>query len=150
MLLATDLNFSCFPHVVNIAVKHGLKHCTVLPWNDPDLPLENYNDEIVKSIELVNDTIYCAALESDTVASARKVVEKLRASDGRRKELRATIVEGNLSGGWGNPPVAIDLLQLLKDVDTRWSSTFLMIDRVIELDLVSQIWMGYDFDSPPC
>lgn len=50
----------------------------------------------------------------------------------RRKGLAETIKEGNDSpGGWNGEKLRV--LQLLKDVETRWSSTFLMIDRMLEL-----------------
>ncbi len=80
---------------------------------------------------------YANALRYDVVGLARTLVTKCRASDQRRKELRSIITEGNEGGGWGENSEPIALLQLLKDVDTRWSSTFLMIDRLLELNLVS-------------
>ncbi len=74
------------------------------------------------------------ALKNDAVARVRRLVQACRALDERRKELRAIIVEGNASKSWGELP--LPLHQLLKDVDTRWSSTFLMIDRALTLYLV--------------
>jgi hypothetical protein len=39
--------------------------------------------------------------------------------------------------GWGELHEHIREVGLLKDVDTRWSSTFRMIDRFLETYLVS-------------
>ncbi len=89
-----------------------------------------------KYSDLCDDDEYSNALARDVVGLARTLVSKCRASDGRRKELRLIIVEGNTNGGWGEESQPVALLQLLKDVDTRWSSTFLMIDRLLELNLV--------------
>ncbi|KAJ6614513.1 ribonuclease H-like domain-containing protein, partial [Mycena sp. CBHHK59/15] len=40
--------------------------------------------------------------------------------------------EGNTAGGFGEPAEPLRVVTLLKDVDTRWSATFLMIDRLLE------------------
>jgi hypothetical protein len=46
--------------------------------------------------------------------------------------LRNWIANGKAAGKWDCKP-----LQLLRDVDTRWSSVFFMIDRYITLHPVS-------------
>lgn len=43
------------------------------------------------------------------------------------------IREGNEAGGFGDPPKKLREVGLLKDVDTRWSSLFKMIDRFLEM-----------------
>ncbi|KAF9032317.1 hypothetical protein BDZ89DRAFT_907149, partial [Hymenopellis radicata] len=108
----------CFPHVVNIAVKHGLKHCTSLPWDDPDLTDAQFDDMLIESAELLADSEYAAALKGDAVATVRRLIQACCASDGDARSFHPLLLH-----------------QLLKDVDTRWSSTFLMIDRVLELYL---------------
>ena len=53
------------------------------------------------------------------------------------------IKEGNTSNAWGKEDeedIRLREVQLLRDVDTRWSSTFLMIDRVLELYPASSIF----------
>lgn len=78
------------------------------------------------------DPEYNEALQRDPVRRCRNIVNALRKSDIRRKGLAETIEEGNNSpGGWNGEKLRV--LQLLRDVETRWSSTFLMIDRVLEL-----------------
>ncbi|KAJ7818482.1 hypothetical protein B0H14DRAFT_3089486 [Mycena olivaceomarginata] len=108
----------CFPHVVNIAVKTGLKELSDLLAYQPD--------------------IYWTALWNDPVTQARSLVTACRASGQRREAFEATVREANKAGGFGDPPEVLRVVGLLKDVDTRWSATFLMIDRILEQYLVLQ------------
>ncbi|KAF8058973.1 hypothetical protein FPV67DRAFT_1391539, partial [Lyophyllum atratum] len=101
----------CFPHVTNIAVKTGLKYIT---------------KELAEE-----DVEYLEALQSDVVAAARKLVNTCRSSGQRREDLADTIKTGNLAGIFGSDGMRV--VALLRDVDTRWSSIFLMIDRVLEM-----------------
>jgi hypothetical protein len=88
---------------------------------------------------LKDDVEYWEAVKDDVVASARSLVRACWASGQRRADFESVIEDGNEEGGWGDPPELLRVVGLLKDVDTRWSSTFLMIDRVLELYLVSCI-----------
>ncbi|KAJ7244798.1 hypothetical protein B0H12DRAFT_1022182, partial [Mycena haematopus] len=106
----------CFPHVINIAVKTALK--------------ELNGDEISQSLR--DDREYWAALLCDPVVQARSLVTACRASGQRRDNFDQTVREGNESGGFGTPPQPLRVVGLLKDVETRWSATFLMIDRLLE------------------
>ncbi|KAK7457829.1 hypothetical protein VKT23_010173 [Stygiomarasmius scandens] len=51
------------------------------------------------------------------------------------QNFKRVIKQGNKDGGWGKPAEELAPVQLLKDVDTRWSSIFQMIDRLMELYL---------------
>lgn len=79
---------------------------------------------------------YWETLKRDVVGRERRLVAACRASGQRREDFKNTIVNGNENGGWGDAGL-LRVVVLLRDVDTRWSSTFLMIDRVLELHLVS-------------
>ncbi|KAJ7181961.1 hypothetical protein C8R46DRAFT_1313700, partial [Mycena filopes] len=120
----------CFPHVINLAVKAGLGELTELPDYEPDLLLDNDDNVIPQA--LIDNVAYWQALKQDPVVSARRLVTACRGSGQRRENLEKTIEVGNESGGWGDPPTILRVVGLLKDVDTRWSATFLMIDRVLE------------------
>ncbi|KAJ7190457.1 hypothetical protein GGX14DRAFT_382146, partial [Mycena pura] len=98
----------CFPHVVNIAVKTGLKELIELPDYQPDIVLDNNGNMIPQS--------------------ARSLVTACRASGQRRDAFENTIKEGNKEGGFGDPREVLRVVGLLK-VETRWSATFLMMDR---------------------
>ncbi|KAJ6463695.1 hypothetical protein C8R47DRAFT_992515, partial [Mycena vitilis] len=118
----------CFPHVINLAVKAGLKELAELPDYDPATA---FDADIPVPQALQNDLDYWDALKLDPVAAARKLVTACRASGQRREAFIATIEEGNKTG-WGDPAMPLRVVGLLKDVDTRWSATFLMLDRVLE------------------
>jgi hypothetical protein len=83
---------------------------------------------------LIADTAYRDILESDVIGKLRQQVTTLRASGHRRRELKQTIHDLNQQ----NPPERqLRVQALLKDMDVRWSSTFLMIDRALNLAPVS-------------
>lgn len=77
---------------------------------------------------------YEAAIQADPIGKSRSIVSTCRSSGQRRVELREIILDGNRSGLW-----KLRLVQLLRDVDTRWSALFGMIGRVIELYQASPI-----------
>jgi len=87
---------------------------------------------------------YLAALKQDLISCARKLVNACRASGQRRSELHKIVLEMKLEAHQSdsqntdqNPPI-FRAEVLLHDVDTRWSSIYLMIDRLIELYLVHE------------
>ncbi|OBZ72686.1 putative AC transposase [Grifola frondosa] len=131
----------CFPHVVNIAVQTGLKQLTKVDDNvypssaltDTETNTTNRDLEhaALDSSDLQADIAYAAELREDPVAKARTLVRVCRASQQRREEFDATIVEGNKNKEFTEK--SLPEAQLLLDVDTQWSSTFAMIDRVLEL-----------------
>ncbi|KAF9542985.1 hypothetical protein CPC08DRAFT_650017 [Agrocybe pediades] len=115
----------CFPHVINIAVKAGLR---ALSASAPDITEE---DEVPVVYEQNDgDAEYEDALHNDVVAKCRSLVTACRASGQRREDLQKTITEGNEREYFSKH---ISNKELLRDMDIRWSSTFLMIDRVLEL-----------------
>jgi hypothetical protein len=79
---------------------------------------------------------YATAVESDPVRRSREIVATCRKSSQHRENLQKLIATGNITNAWGSD-TTIRLVQLLRDCETRWSSTYNMIDRVIELYPVS-------------
>ncbi|KZV66296.1 hypothetical protein PENSPDRAFT_585511 [Peniophora sp. CONT] len=129
----------CFPHVVNIAVQTALKALST---------------NIVSFLDIYDlDSDYADVLMSDVVQRVRTLVHFCRSSSIRREGFLAVIAEGNKRHWWGTDangnPKELDPLQLLRDVDTRWSSTYLMIDRVLYLLPASNFSFPYKL-SPPC
>ncbi|KZT63538.1 hypothetical protein DAEQUDRAFT_680200, partial [Daedalea quercina L-15889] len=102
----------CFPHVINIAVQTGVRQLT--------------------NQRLMEQVTYALALQDDPVSQARTVVRVSKASGRRREEFQDTIKEGNAVKLFGDSPLPEAVLLL--DVDTRWSSIYAMIDRVLELN----------------
>ena len=79
---------------------------------------------------------YAVALATDLIVKCQKMVSSCCASGQRCEDFELTICEGNKSGVFHDGTgamVVVPSLELLRDVNTRWSSTFLMIDRVLDL-----------------
>lgn len=142
---ALTSSIRCFPHVINLAVQAiytGMKShpYAALPLpelegtSDPTALLPNFGMTRVEVIEHLD------VLASDLVGTIRKTVAACRASGQRRSDFKATIEEGNSDKFWRNVDgtvLKIPVLQLLRDCDTRWSSTFMMLDRTMGLYPVS-------------
>ncbi|QRW11509.1 AC9 transposase [Ceratobasidium sp. AG-Ba] len=80
---------------------------------------------------------YLAALEPKPVEKVRSSVNAMRASGTRREGLQETIREGNLYNLFVNDlgeTLGIPSLQLLRDCETYWSSTYNMLCRYIPLN----------------
>jgi len=138
LINVANLKSSCFPHVINIAVKTGLKYLMEIDDRDPEA-VGSDEPFLLVSDALLDDPEYLEILENDIVGEAQNQVTTCRASGQRRENFKRVIEQGNKDGGWGEPAEELAPIQLLKDVDTRWSSIFQMIDRLMELYLVSQI-----------
>ncbi len=120
----------CFPHVINIAVQTILKE---LKENGYDPVIATSVDPLNPSSELVE---YATAVQSDPVGRTQQIVATCRKSGQHREGLQKLIATGNDTNAWG-PDTNIWLVQLLRDCETRWSSTYNMIDQLIELYPVS-------------
>ena len=131
--------YSCFPHVINLAVqaiyaalkdRKGLEQQYLLGGG-------HINEAAVKQMVLpqgVTRDDYVQVLAADVLGTARKLIAACRISGKRREEFLDTILHGNTNETWkdddGNP-ISMNALQLLRDCETRWSSTYLMVDRVL-------------------
>ncbi|KAI0071883.1 hypothetical protein K474DRAFT_1563241, partial [Panus rudis PR-1116 ss-1] len=79
---------------------------------------------------------YREALVRDPVGLIRRIVADLRASGQRRNAFRRIIRTGNAVKSWPQTSMSGGVLpevQLLRDCETRWSSTYLMIVRFLTL-----------------
>lgn len=76
---------------------------------------------------------YADALDEDPIKGCRELVGTCRASGQRRHDLMQVIVQGNQQKDWQTEDGTLRELQLLRDCETRWSSTHNMGDRVLEL-----------------
>jgi len=101
----------------------GLKHITKVPESSSP------GDEVTET--LARNLDYLQVLQSDVVSSARQLVTACRASGQRCEDLSAIIQEGYRSGTWEKTKLRD--VTLLRDVITRWSSVYLMINRLLEL-----------------
>ncbi|TFK17492.1 hypothetical protein FA15DRAFT_604971, partial [Coprinopsis marcescibilis] len=102
----------CFPHITNLACKAVLTAIT-------DIRLAAVDDNTAN----VDGNAIASGPNRDLIALCRNTVRAIRSSSLRRSRF-ADLQRGEL----GNP-----ILELLRDVDTRWSSTLLMLERFVEL-----------------
>lgn len=139
-----DRRIRCLPHILNICSGHVVDALT-----DQEL-IEIAGSRFSALINDLDDDgeTYQEALESDPISLSRGVVHVLRASGQRRDQFEDYILEGNQAGYWdaedeyGLPTgtgekVAIRVVQLLRDVRTRWDSVYYMIRRVRYLHQVT-------------
>ncbi|RDB20127.1 putative AC transposase [Hypsizygus marmoreus] len=131
----------CFPHVVNLCVKAGLKQLTLVPSTEAPLPQLD-SDEDINTLE-AEVAEFLRILADDPIAAMRQLVIALRASGQRREDFEKAIMEGNAGKKFGEG-VLLRVVVLLKDMDVRWSSTFLMIDRGIELYPAIKYFLGLE------
>jgi hypothetical protein len=76
------------------------------------------------------DPEYRDVLLDDVIGALRQQIAALRASGPRRRALKQTTQDLNAANPTGRQ---LRIRSLLKDMDVRWSSTFLMIDRALDL-----------------
>src|SRR5271168_1343503 len=135
---AKNNRIMCFSHVVNIAVQHVLSKMSSVkaPENDDDNS-EGPTDDADENRGF--EQTFQNACAQDLISRLRKIVTAIRASGQRHEALTTWIENGNKSGLFvlQNTSVEIKPMQLLRDVRTRWDSTYQMIKRCIEMRLVS-------------
>ncbi|SJL00252.1 uncharacterized protein ARMOST_03564 [Armillaria ostoyae] len=111
---AIKRHIRCFAHIVNLACKAVLTAITNIDYAHDDA------DFVPQPGQPTN---FMAACRRDPIATARSVVRLIRGSSIRRQIFSEILESLN----------DVDNLQLLRDVITRWSSTLLMIERVLYL-----------------
>lgn len=137
LLEARDIDFDprdrrirCFPHVINICCQHVISAM-------PNAKNDDSTDDIALPYPANPDTqSYEEALKRDPISLAHKLVTALRSSGMRRDKFEASIRYGNEHGIFGDG-VHVKPLQLLRSVQTRWDSVFMMLNRLRSLRPVS-------------
>ncbi|KAL0057622.1 hypothetical protein AAF712_015733, partial [Marasmius tenuissimus] len=89
----------CFPHIVNIAVKTGLKYLNS-GYDLDEEALDHQYDHEESNLALCKATSYHEALKNNIVAAGRRIAMAIKASGQRRNKLQDTIQEGNKAGTW--------------------------------------------------
>lgn len=136
-----DRQIRCFPHVINICVKHVIE----------EYALANYQDVAELWVDLdtgktIEKDDYLEALRRDPVALGRSIVRVIRASGLRRHAFRESIKQANVDNWFKDPSgkvITMPVVELLRDVDTRWDSVYFMINRLRYLQQVKA-------SSPKC
>jgi hypothetical protein len=156
-----ESRIQCFPHVINTCVQHTIKALNngVDTDSDSDKGSDDESNEgsdgdSEDSDEESDgdddgggggggggdDSDEDVVVPGDPLNKIRALVRGIRASGQRQEQFANVILGGNQFGWWkdiqGNA-VSIERRQLLRDVKTRWDSTYQMLVRVREFRQVS-------------
>lgn len=137
----------CFPHVVNLAVQDFLNNLSSeLP---PDIAAIYSGNDLARLQQLLDEESF----EEDIVHRIRGLVAALRVSGQRREAFQRIIASGNSGRLWdsaleiwkawwvemdpelrtSDTAIKLPVVQPLRDCPTRWSSSFVMLHRFLEL-----------------
>jgi hypothetical protein len=132
-----DRRIMCFPHIINICVQHVIANFT-------NIELAEAAAEFVSALPLglPDRQTFEEAVQRDPVALGRNIVRVLRNS-GQQCDLFDDIVQDGNDKEWfqvGDPPVTVELplVQLLRDIITRWDTVYYMVRRLREMRPVSR------------
>ena len=128
---AQDRRIMCFPHIINICVKHILDKFS-------DMDSANLADAFVDAFpdDSVDRDMYLEALERNPIALGRQIVKAIRASSLRRDAFTRVVRAGTSTGLFNVPDY-----QLLRDVNTRWDLVYYMINRLRVMRPVSFLFL---------
>jgi hypothetical protein len=123
-----DRRIPCFPHIINICVKHIIDD-----YHDADFSLVAEQWSIGDRDRPVIKEEYLEAVTGKALSRARDLVRTVRALDQRRNAFRDIIITGNEKEWFRNDlgeKVCLPVVELLLDEVTRWDSTFVMVNRM--------------------
>lgn len=129
---AVDRRIPCFPHIINICVTHTIK-----AYSDADFGAVSDSWVGALSSAVVDKGLYLEALTMDPISLGRDIVRIVRSSGQRRVGFRDSIINGNANQWYTGNPIEIPVVELLRDVRTRWDSVYIMINRLRAVRLVS-------------
>lgn len=134
---AKDSRIMCFPHIINIIVQHVLTKMTSASVDsDSDDESGSTNEDLpVPADQRGRTQTFESAFLADPIGRARRLVVKLRSSGQRRDDFNNWVKTGNEKNWFKIKGKAVKLphKELLRDVPTRWDSTYQMIKRCIEM-----------------
>ena|ERR1700727_1301091 len=132
-----DRRIMCFPHIINICVQDVIANFT-------NTELAEAAAEFVSALPLglPDRQTFEEAVQRDPVALGCNIVRVLR-NLGQRRDLFDDIVRDGNDKEWfqvGDPPVTVELplVQLLRDIITRWDTVYYMVRRLCEMRPVSR------------
>jgi hypothetical protein len=138
---ALDRQVMCFPHVMHICMTHVVEG---FADTDPITISEAWTDAFPDDKAR---KVYAEAVRLDPIEMGHNIVRAVRVSGLRHDDFMGTVKTGNIKG-WFKSPAGeaqqVPKLELLRDVRTRWDSTYTMINCLRALRPVCTI-CGLDF-----
>jgi hypothetical protein len=139
---ARDNRIMCFPHTINIAVQHVLDKMSLVkaPESDDNDDAEDLTDTADRNEGRGSGQTFEDACAEDPITCLRKIIRAIRSTRQHHDAFMTWIETGNRSRLFGlenNNPVHIQPKQLLRDIQTKWDSTYQMVKHWIEMRLVS-------------
>lgn len=135
---AVDRRIMCFPHILNVCSGHVIDKYLDVEFTVDD---EAWVDALDPTV-VIEKEAYLKALEEDPIALGRSVVRVVRASSLRRQDFSKTITTGNEMQWFTDEdgqPINLPMLELMRDVKSRWDSVFIMINRLGIMRQVSML-----------
>lgn len=134
-----DRRVMCFPHIMNICVQHIADHFTnsIVAAQEVSRAWDATIDGLV-----MDKKTYLAAITRNPVALGRSAIKAIRVSGLRRDQFMEVVKTGNAKQWFKSPSnelVTVPEVELLRDVCTRWDSTYFMINRLRAMRPVSLI-----------
>lgn len=132
---AQDSRIMCFPHIINIAVQHVLANMTSAARTSDNEDLGHSAHEDLSAEQRSRIQTFESACTADPIGRCRKLVIKLRSSGQRRDDFNNWVKTGNEKNWFKlrGQVVKVPHRELLRDVETRWDSTYQMIKRCVEM-----------------
>ena len=158
---ADEAQVGCFPHTLNICTQRTVRALESLPLGPPASNAEDQINDSDGSDSGDGDNSDGDNSDGDgddqrnkksPIHKLRTLVRGIHASDQCQTAFKEIILAGNTYGWWredsdvpGEQGATIQITpkQLILDVRTRWSSTYLMLRRALELRDVSAFFLMF-------
>jgi hypothetical protein len=119
----------CFPHVINICVKHIVDDYATADFSSVEKTW-------IVCGQIVDKNDYVGAITGKALERARNLVHSICASNQQCSNFRDTIVIGNENNwcqGDKGEPIKLPEVKLLLDEPTRWDLVYVMLNRLCNL-----------------
>lgn len=138
-----DRRICCLPHIYNLCVQHVLDNYTCADFTECPPTWKDATGKVINKAE------YVEAVRGNPIGHGRTVVCNIRSSSQHCSNFQAAIISGNKHERFdvNKRVVQLPVVQLLRDVKTRWNSTYFMINRFRVLQQVSHLVLLQDVDS---
>lgn len=123
----THRRVMCFPHIINICTQDVIRAFHKTKRAELDEVFTGLFDDPAKQ------DAYVTAVAKLPIDTGRETVRGIRSSGLRRDQFSDIVKSGNEKGWFHRPSgdvIKVPEKELIRDVSTRWDSTFYMINRL--------------------